>query len=492
MQIENAEAKQSLRVLAFAPFSRIVLAALSLSIAAEALAANGGTFSVVDFGAVGDGATLDTDAINQAVAQCSQAGGGQVLFPPGKYLSGTVHLKSNVTLVLQAAATLVGSDNLDSYAYFRPPADTHEAKFRPQWHRGLILGVDAENVAIVGDGVIDGARVFDPNGEERMRGPHTVLLGDCTDVTIRGVTIRDSANYAVMLEHCSDVDVRNVKVAGGWDAVHFRGWAGRPCRNVNILDCQFFTGDDCIAGRYWENVVIKNCVINSSCNGIRVIGPAENLIVQDCLFYGPGLHPHRTSKRTKMLAGIILQPGAWDSTEGRLDQVLISNNTMRDVATPLEASLNPGNTAGEIVVERLSATGVHRAACSVESWTNEPIERFVLRGASIEYEGGVQKKPAADEIPKPGLDARELPTWGFFARNVKRLDLQDVRLGLEQPDLRHALIFSDVEELNIDGLRYPEIDGAAEPIAFDEVDRASVLDAPTSAPSSYSSSESAH
>ena len=87
---------------------------------------------------------------------------------------------------------------------------------------------------MTGDGIIDGAKVFDPRGEERMRGPHAILLGDSQNISIRGVTIRDSANYAVMIEHCDDIDVRNVKITGGWDAVHFRGWAGRPCKNINI------------------------------------------------------------------------------------------------------------------------------------------------------------------------------------------------------------------------------------------------------------------
>ena len=337
------------------------------------------TFDVRELGATGDGVSDDTEVINQAVAACSQAGGGQVVFPPGSYLSGTIRLHSHVALVFETHARLVSTSDLTKYQHFAPPKDTHEARFRPEWHRGLILGIGVKNVTISGDGIIDGAKVFDAKGEERMRGPHTILLGDCSDVSIRDVSIRDSANYAVMLEHCRDVDIRNIRVTGGWDAVHFRGWAGRPCQNISITDSQFFTGDDCIAGRYWQNVLVKNCVINSSCNGIRVIGPAEDLIIHDCLFYGPGLYPHRTSDRTNMLAGVILQPGAWDSTQGRLDRVLVSDNTMRNVATPFQVSLKPGNTAGEITVDRLSATGVYRAAGSVESWTDEPIERFVLR-----------------------------------------------------------------------------------------------------------------
>src|SRR5205814_4271945 len=117
-------------------------------------------------------------AINKTVEACAAAGGGQVVFAPGKYLSGTIELKSNLTMVLQAGATLVGSTNLEHYRAFKPPAGTPESKFNPTWHRALLLGDGIENVSILGPGSIDGNKVFDPKGEEGMRGPHTILLGN--------------------------------------------------------------------------------------------------------------------------------------------------------------------------------------------------------------------------------------------------------------------------------------------------------------------------
>lgn len=457
--------------------------AMLLAVLCMAPAASAGedrTLSVLEYGAAGDGKADDTDSINRTIEACAEAGGGKVVFPPGKYLSGTIHLKSNVALKFDAHSRLVGTAELKRYQHFTPPDGTHEARFRPAWHRGLILGIGVQNVSILGEGVIDGAKVFDPRGEERMRGPHTILLGDCEQVEIRGISIEDSANYAVMLEHCHDVDIRGIKVTGGWDAVHFRGWQDKPCRNISIVDCQFFTGDDCIAGRYWTNALIRNCVINSSCNGIRVIGPAEHLIIDDCLFYGPGRFEHRTSDRHNMLAGVILQPGAWDSTEGRLDNVWISNNTMRNVATPVQVALKTGNTAGEIIVERLNASGVYRAACSVESWTDDPIERFVLRDASIEYEGGGKRSEADSPLPKPGRDARRLPTWGFFGRNINQLVLENVRLSTANDDFRHAMIFSGVGQLAVNSVRLTVAgDEAAEPFVLDNVQDHTVADTPT-------------
>jgi hypothetical protein len=438
-----------------------------------ALAAAPGVFNVRDCGATGDGKTLDTEAINKAVEASAAAGGGQVLFPPGKYLSGTVHLKSNVTLVFDAGATLVGSTDLAHYQNFTPPEGTPESRW-PRWHRALILGDGVEHVAITGLGLIDGNKVFDPRGEEKMRGPHTILLGNCRDVTIRDVSVKDSANYAIMLEFCQQVDVRSVKITGGWDGVHFRGWPGRPCRDVSIVGCQFYTGDDSIAGRYWENVLVSDCIVNSSCNGVRLIGPATHLTIHSCLFYGPGVHPHRTSNRHNMLSGIILQPGCWDATEGDLDDVLLSDITMKNVASPLTVWVKSGNKGGQITVSRLAATGVYRAAASVENWAETPVERVVFRDVNIEYDGGGALEQGQMPIKPPGADARPLPVWGFYARNVNHVVLEDVRLTCARHDLRPVLVCDGLERLTLDSFKFPRLADAHDVLVLNDVNEVRV------------------
>jgi polygalacturonase len=317
--------------------------------------------------------------------------------------------------------------------------------------------------------VIDGHRVFDPQGEERMRGPHTLLLGVSRDIVVRDVSFKDSANYAILFEDCSQVEIRGVRFTGGWDGVHFRGWPKRPCRDVTIIGCQFYTGDDAIAGRYWENVVISDCLVNSSCNGIRLIGPASHLIIDDCLFYGPGVYPHRSSSRHNMLGGIVLQPGAWDRTEGSLDDVLISDVTMKSVASPVSIWLRTGNTGGGITVDGLRATGVYRAAVSVESWAEAPFTNVVFRNMSIEFEGGSKPDASRLEVKTPGVDPRPLPAWGFYARNIQDLSLEDIRLAYAREDLRPVLIADRVDRLNLDGLRFPRTPPGSEPLFLTNV-----------------------
>ncbi|MEA3225431.1 MAG: glycosyl hydrolase family 28-related protein [Planctomycetota bacterium] len=446
---------------------------LLLAMSFTPVAQSAGVFDIRDYGAAGDGATLDTPAIHKAIEKCAAAGGGQVLFSPGRYLSGTIHLKSHVTLFLEAGAALVGTTNLDQYQHPTLPAFLPEAKWG-KWHRALILADGLEDIAIAGHGVIDGNKVFDPAGEEKMRGPHTFVFVNCRKVTVRDVSFVDSANYAIFFQISDEVDISNVKFTGGWDGIHFRGGPGRPCRDVSIVGCRFFTGDDSIAGRYWENTLISDCIVNSSCNGIRLIGPATHLIIHDCLFYGPGVRPHRSSKRNNMLAGINLQPGAWDATEGRLDDVLISDITMHNVCAPFHFSLKPGNTAGRIVVNRVTATGVYRAASSVESWARTPFENVVFRDVTIDYVGGGTREQARIRVKSPGVDARPLPAWGFYARNVNNLQLDNVRLRCEKDDLRPVLICDKVKQLTLEGFKFRRSAGVSDPLVLNDVEKLEV------------------
>lgn len=415
-------------------------------------------WNVKESGASGAGTVLDTASIQRAIDGCAEAGGGQVYFPPGHYLSGTVRLRSNVTLKLDAGARLIGTTNLSEYAQPAVPEFMPEARWG-KWHRGLILAENVTNIVITGGGVIDGNKVFDPTGEERMRGPHTIVFVNCRGFTIKDLTIVDSANYAVFFQLSDDVEFRNVKFVGGWDGIHWRGAPERWCNNVNIIGCQFYTGDDAIAGRYWNNTIIQNCWINSSCNGIRLIGPATRLTITQNTFRGPGEQPHRTSRekmRTNMLSGVILQPGAWDRTRGLLDEVLVADNVMQNVASPVTLWTKPGNPVGRVTVSGLEAVGVYRSGLSAESWADAPITNAIFRNIRIEFAGGGKAWGEDQVVRGPGVDARPLPGWGMYARNVQNLVLEDVRFSLLEPDGRPVVFAEGVSALQMDKVAFPK------------------------------------
>ena len=447
----------------------------NLSVVAAEGEGDSAIFDVRRFGARGDGLTLDTAAINGAVQACAKHGGGQVLIPPGRYLTGTIHLCSHLDLVLAPGATVVGTTNLSEYVAPEIPAFMPEARWG-KWHRALLVGENLEDVTIGGAGVIDGNRVFDPQGEEHRRGPHTLVFVNCRRFNIRDISIVDSANYAIFFQVSDEVEIRGVKISGGWDGVHFRGAPGRSCRNVNIIGCRFYTGDDAIAGRYWENVLISDCILNSACNGIRLIGPATRLIVDRSLFYGPAVRPHRTATRTNMLSGIVLQPGAWDRTEGLVDDVLLANNTMHNVASPVTIWTKPGNPVNRVTVSGLNATGVYRSALSVESWGDLPVTNVVFRDANVEFSGGGTVEQGKQAVKSPGVDVRALPAWGLYARNVERLTLEDVRLSVEKEDLRPAIKAEKVEQLTLDGCKFTHAAGVKEPFVLTDVGKFTVRD----------------
>ncbi len=422
-------------------------------------------------GAKGDGQNLDTPAIQKAIDACAEEGGGRVLFPPGNYLSGTIRFRAGVTLQLDSGARLIGTTNLEFYSQPHPSDIMPEANWG-KWHRGLIVGENVDDIGITGEGVIDGNKVYDPTGEEKMRGPHGIVLANCHRVILRDITIKDAANYAVFGQISDDMEFRNIKIIGGWDGVHWRGAPERWCQNVKIIGCQFYTGDDAIAGRYWNNTVIKDCLINSSCNGVRLIGPATHLTIANNLFRGPGEQPHRSSRnghRTNMLSGIILQPGAWDATRGPLDDVLLANNVMQDVASPVTLWTKQGNPVGKVIINGLWATGVYRSAMSFESWSDEMIGKIELRDVQVEYSGDETNSTMAKPVSAPHVDVRPLPAWGIYARNVKNLSIEDVRITVATNDARPVFSADHVDRLELNGFKFTRVPGINEPIVTNNV-----------------------
>ena len=273
------------------------------------------TFNVRDFGATGNGVASDRAAIQSALDACGASGGGVVLLSAGVYLSGTLRLRSGVRFVLEAAAVLRGSSDPDDYDDTADGLHPFMTK-RDRWHRALLRAEDVCNVSIEGDGTIDGGAVRDPLGEEHQRGPHTILWNHAGDCQVRGVSLRDSGNYAMLALDSQRITVEGVEVRGGWDGFH-----ARRCASVRIAASRFWTGDDCIAGGHLDDVLVTHCRLNSSCNAVRVIGPAQRLSIRDCEIIGPGEAPHITQSRYNALAAILFQPGAWGQKPGFSDEI---------------------------------------------------------------------------------------------------------------------------------------------------------------------------
>lgn len=363
-----------------------IMAALCLVSCVAGNTDNRPVIDVTDFGAVADGLTDCTSAFNEAIASCSEVK-GIVKVPAGQYLCSTIELKSDVELRLEKDAEILADPEPDHYRSFIPGRDmscydsgngtlNQNNSKDLRWNRALILANDVENIIISGEGTINGRHIFDPLGEERMRGPHTFVMGDCRNVVMRDVTITCAANYAFMGYALSNAVFTNLKIREGWDGIHIRGG-----KNVVISDCDFQTGDDSIAGGYWENMVISDCKINSSCNGIRMIMPSEKLLISDCTFTGPGVYPHRTSgekHRTNMLFGIVFEPGGWGAAPGDLRDITVSDCTMSNVQSPIAVSISKDNTAHNLSVSNVSASGVYGTFAPIVTYNDKGFEKMTV------------------------------------------------------------------------------------------------------------------
>ena len=349
------------------------------------------TLNIKDFGAVGDGVTLCTDALNGAIDSCSRSGGGVVLVPEGTFLTETVFLRDSVELRLDKGAVILGVDDPERYGHYAPDHDMSRydsgngtananCSSDPRWTRALILGVGLKHIAVTGEGTVDGRHVFDPMGEESMRGPHGILLAECRDVRLEGIRITRASNYAFLGYALEDASFTGIHITEGWDGIHIRGG-----KNVEISHCRFETGDDAIAGGYWEGMHIHGCDINSTCNGIRMIQPADGLEIDHCLFHGPGTYPHRTYPESAphMLFGISLEPGGWGAAPGILRNVHIHDVQMDCISSPLSISIRPECEAHDLLVEDLTATHVEKTFSPAVCWNDTGFTTAVFRNISL-------------------------------------------------------------------------------------------------------------
>ena len=268
-------------------------------------------YSITDYGAV-SGAGLCTEAIQAAIDACFKNGGGTVEVPAGTYLTGGIRLRSNITLLLKTGATLVGSRDPEDYKAIltdtlEPVDDSMRTdvvwtrsidrksfdfinKPLSSWNSGLIRAVNAENVAVIGEegSFIDGMDCFDETGEEHYRGPHGVNMHFCRNVSFSGYTIRNTGNWAHAIFNSQDITVKNVTVLAGHDGVHMT-----TCDRVRIENCNFYTGDDCVAGIDNTAVEVLDCVMNTACSAFRMGG--TGIHINNCRMYGPAKYLFRGS-----------------------------------------------------------------------------------------------------------------------------------------------------------------------------------------------------
>lgn len=417
-----------------------------------------GIYDISSMGAVGDGMTDNTEIINEAVRLCHEDGGGTVLIPAGDYLTGTVRLLAGVNLELADSARLIASHDLSAYGSYIPTKDmsrydsgvgssNQNCVSDAMWCRALIVACEADGASITGRGTIDGGHIFDPNGEENMRGPHTIIIAQSKGVTVEGICISKASNYAILAYDIADASFSNLTITEGWDGIHIRG-----AENSYIENCDLRTGDDCIAGGYWENFRISNCRINSSCNGIRMIMPSQNMTIENCLFEGPGEYPHKTSssKGGPMLHAITLEPGGWGPAPGEMGGIVIRNCTADSVLSPLSVTLQEDNSCRDLLVENYNAYNCYRMALSVKSWGTSRTGNVTIRNCEFEF-AGINDPDLPSKMEKLSFDKWPFfPSWGAYFRNVDNVLIENTEFSFSGNDYRRDIICDNVENFSME------------------------------------------
>ena len=290
-------------------------------------------FNVKDFGATGDGINKDTDAFKKAISECQKNGGGTLYIPAGIYLTGPIHLKSNITLYIENGAVLKFSQDIDDYPTVYTRWEGEEAEV----YSPLIYGEDIENIAVTGFGTIDGQGMLWWNllrkKELRYPRPRGISFYRSRNITIDGIRIINSPSWTVNPIECENITVNNIKIQNPYDSPNTDGINPESCRGVRISNCYIDVGDDCVTLKSGtedcreripcENITVTNCIMAHGHGGVvigsEMSGGVRNVVISNCIFEGTDRGIRIKTRRGR--GGIV-------------EDIRVSNIVMKNVICP--------------------------------------------------------------------------------------------------------------------------------------------------------------
>lgn len=438
------------------------------------------------FGIRSDGLTLNTTSIQKAIDYISENGGGRLIFYVGRYLTGSIFMKENVTIQLQEGAVIVGSTN---------PFDYEKVLAQP----ALILAHNQRNIGITGMGVIDGQgfivanNILDlvykglirddlPHDRPGASRPFDIYFRGCSNVTIQGITLKDPCAWTLVNEQCKNVVINQVTL----DAKAYWNNDGIDivdCDSVSITNSYIDASDDGIClksqdpGFICQNVYIHNNTIRSSANGIKFgtasFGGLKNVKIINNLVFDT----YRSAITLSSVDGATVENILVDSLrsintgnaiflcigerqkgrKGKMSNIRISNVYAEIPAIKPDAGYRyegpvedmPRNISPAIVVGMPDAT----------------IEKVTLKNIEIHYPGGGNANFAnvgldkLDSIPEVGAKYpefsmfRELPAWGFYIRHAKNITFENVTMTCKKKGFRKPVVLSDVQGATFKALK---------------------------------------
>jgi polygalacturonase len=463
-----------------------------------AVTAGAADVDVTRYGAVADGQTLNSVAIQKAIDACNESGGGKVVFPAGKFLSGTIVLKDNVTIYLNKGAVLLGSTDVEDYRNMDPFTDG--LGIDVGW--ALLVAVDAKNIGIDGEGVIDGQGSklkaqqiltdLRPEGKRWGRRPFLLRIVRCDGVTVKGITLNYAAAWTSHYFQSRHIRIEHVKIVSTGVA-HNDGIDMDGSQDVVIKDCDIVSGDDALCFKTTSskmacsNIVVSGMRLKSNQGAIKMgtesMAPFENIRISDCYIY------NTTNGGIKLLT----VDGA------HLRNVTISDITMVNVKTPILVRLGSRlsvfrkgsdiqqqtGTLENVVIRNVKAKAADTAQLMppsgilitgipghyITGLTLENIEIDLAGGGTAEHARQIVPE-AIDQYPEVKTFGPRVPAYGIWARHVKGLKLKDIKFNLSGNDLRPAFICEDGKDIQVTNWDIPATNAAQAIIRLEQVDGA--------------------
>jgi polygalacturonase len=437
-------------------------------------------YNVRNFGAKGDSATIDSDAIDKTIEAASKAGGGTVWFPAGKYLSYSIHLKSNITLFLDNGVYLIAAATVEGKGGYDAPEPNAFSAYQDfghsHWHNSLILGENLENIAITGNGWIIGSGLQRMGRETPGLGNKAIALKFCRNVTIKDITILTGGHFCILATGVDNMTIDNLKVDTNRDAFDID-----CCRHVRVSNCSVNSPfDDAIVlkssyalgeARSTEDVTITNCSVSGFDTGTFLDGTYQrknfnrvpdrgavtgrikfgtesnggfkNITIANCTF--------------EFCRGLALE-----TVDGAiLEDITVTNITMRDcMASPFFIRLGarlrgpegsvPGKARRINISNVISYSADPNYASLILGMPGYDVEDIKMNNITILVKGGAPKEqaeitvPDNDKVYPDPQNFGKIPAYGFFIRHVTNIEMINIELKLENEDFRPAFILDDV------------------------------------------------
>ena len=435
-----------------------------MTLAAAALTAKARVYDITDYGAVSDTTRLSTAAVQKAIDSCNAAEGGTVSVPAGNYKIGSIVLRSNVTLNLENGATLYGSTDIADYR----PMTTDYVSLRTNVPTiQLIYADNASNVAITGLGTIDGRGKAFPKltwNDEGITRPHLLRLIRCSDVTVSGVTLKNSGCWMQHYLACDRVKIHGITVINrnnyNNDALDLDG-----CHNVTVSDMIADSDDDGItlkstSPRLCEDITISNCVVSSHCNAIK-LGTETNGGFRNIIVRGVVVKP--SADQSSRYFGLPTGHSAI-SLEivdgGTMSNVDIADITITGTESPIfirladrrrpyaeNAPIDKVGSISGIRLHDILIDGAGPTGCSITGIEGHPVTDVQISDVTMRHAGGqpVTAAPADEKIaeyPEATMWGI-LPAKGFWLNHTRNVTFRNVNVITDAPDERPLFVATD-------------------------------------------------